>query len=218
MTLEPKLFTVIVGDLVGSRTISSRRGLSQRIRLVVDRLAREYRQEFHAPITLTKGIDELSGVLKRPAKSYRICRLLNAGVHPARFRFALVRGPLDLGVSTKDAGKMDGAAFHNAADLIRNAKKENLFFSFNLGPRQSELSQLLTEMTNVLSILRQGWSKHQRHVVETYEEHATQGKAAKKLGITQQAVSDALRQANWKAFKRAEDVIDAVLENFDANK
>jgi hypothetical protein len=218
MTSGQKLFTVIVGDLVGSRTISSRRGLSQRIHLVVDRLSREYRQEFHAPITLTKGIDELSGALKRPAKSYRICRLLNADVYPAKFRFAVARGSLDLGVSTKEAGKMDGPAFHTAADLIRNAKKENLFCSFNLGARQSEISQMLTEMANLLHILRQGWSKHQRDVVEIYEQFGNQGKVAKKLGISQQAVSDALRQANWKAFRRAEDVVDAILERCDANK
>ena len=215
---KARLYTIIVGDLVGSRRSSSRQALSQRIRLTADHLAQEYKEEFHAPLVLTKGIDELSGVLKRANMSYRICRLLNEGIYPAHFRFAIVRGLIDIGLNSKDAARMDGAAFHTAADLVRRAKKESLPYSFRLGLQSPELDILLTELADLLHILRSGWSAHQREVVQYYEKYGNQAAVAKWLGISQQAVSDALRQANWRQVNRAEKLIDGILERSASDK
>jgi hypothetical protein len=212
MKTGQRLYTVLVGDLVGSRRISARQALSRTITVTIDHLSRVYKGEFHAPLALTKGIDELSGVLKRPNMAYRICRMLNEGVYPNQFRFAIVRGALDIGVASRQAGKMDGEAFHSAAEAIQQAKKENLFYSFKLRLAIPESDLLLTHMADLLHVVRDGWSSHQRHVVEFYEQYDNQGIVAKRLTITQQAVSDALRQAHWRQVHRAEKLIDALLE------
>jgi len=214
MKMELKIFTVITGDLVRSRESSGRQQLSRKIRLLIDHLSREFRKEFSAPLILTRGIDELSGVLKRSNMSYRICRLLNEGVYPHLFRFAVVRGTLDVDISSKNARRMDGPAFHTAADMIQRAKKENLYYCFNLGFQFTEFDPWLNELANLLHILRSGWSSHQLRVVQFYEKFGSQKSVAKELGITQQAVSDALRQAHWKEVKRVENMIDEVLEKY----
>lgn len=64
------------------------------------------------------------------------------------------------------------------------------------------------------NILRSGWSNHQFRVVQFYEKFGSQISVAKELGITQQAVSDALRQAHWKEVKRVENMIDEALEKY----
>jgi predicted DNA-binding protein YlxM (UPF0122 family) len=107
---------------------------------------------------------------------------------------------------------MDGPAFHTAADMIQRAKKENLYYCFNLGFQFTEFDPWLNELANLLHILRSGWSNHQLRVVQLYEKFGSQISVAKKLGITQQAVSDALRQAHWKEVKRVENMIDEALE------
>ncbi|MCK4404780.1 MAG: hypothetical protein KAW02_06780 [candidate division Zixibacteria bacterium] len=218
MKEELKIFTIIVGDLVGSRNVSGRQPLSHKIRLVIDHITKEFRKEFYAPLALTRGIDELSGVLKRPNMSYRICRHLNEGVYPHLFRFAVVRGTLDIAITSKDARRMDGPAFHTGADMIQRAKKKNLYYCFNLGFQFEEFNLWLTELANLLHILRSGWTKHQRRVVQFYERFGNQKAVAKELGITQQAVSDSLRQAHWKELKRVETIIDGVLERNGSNK
>jgi len=216
--MESKIFTIIVGDLVRSRNISGRQQLLHKIRRVIDHLSREFRKEFYAPLILTRGIDELSGVLKRSNMSYRICRLLNERIYPHLFRFAVVRGPLDIAISSKDARRMDGLAFHTAADMIQRAKKENLYYWFNLGFQFAEFDLWLNELANLLHLLRSGWSNHQRRVVQFYEKFGSQKSVAKELGITQQAVSDALRQAHWKELKRVENTIDEVLMKYGFHK
>lgn len=213
-----RIFTIIVGDLVGSRNISGRQKLSRKIRLVIDHITRKFQKEFYAPLVLTRGIDELSGVLKRSNMSYRICRFLNEEVSPHRFRFAIAKGPLDIAITSKDARKMDGPAFHTGANMIQRAKRDNLYYSFNLGFRFQEFDLCLNELTRLLHILRNGWTDHQRRVVRFYEKFGNQKAVAKALGITQQAVSDALRQAHWKELKRVETIIDGTLERHGSNK
>jgi len=218
MEMESKVFTVIVGDLLHSRESSGRRQLSHKIRLAIDYLSREFREEFSAPLILTRGIDELSGVLKRANMSYRICTFLNEQVYPHLFRFAVVRGRLDIAINSKDASRIDGPAFHTAADMIQRAKKKNLYYCFNLGFRFAEFDPWLNELANLLHILRSGWSGHQRRVVQLYKKFGSQKSVAKELGITQQAVSDALRQAHWKEVKRAENMIDEAFEKYGSYK
>lgn len=212
------MFTIIVGDLVRSRESSGRQQISRKIRLTIGRVSRDFRDEFYAPLVLTRGIDEVCGVLKRPDMSYRICSLVNQAVSPRVFRFAVVRGALDIAVASKDARTMDGPAFHVAADMIQQAKKRNLFYSFDLASEFADLDPWLSEVANLLQILRSSWSKHQLRVVRLYEQLGSQKAAANKLSITQQAVSDALRQAHWRELKRAEDLICDVLGKRNPHK
>lgn len=150
--------------------------------------------------------------------SYRICRLLNEEVYPHLFRFAVVRGTLDTAITSKDARRMDGPAFHTAADMIERAKKKNLYYCFNLGFQFEEFDLWLNELANLLHILRGGWTNHQRRVVQFYGKFGNQRRVAKELGITQQAVSDALRQAHWKELKQVENMIDKALDKYDFDK
>jgi len=218
MTRKTRILTVIVSDLVHSRDIPGRQQLSRKIPLLIESVSKKYRKEFHAPLIQVRGIDELSGVLKQSNMSYRICRLLNEAVYPNLFRFAVVRGILDIAIDSRDVTKMDGPAFHRAADMIKQAKKKNLYYYFDLGQEFTQLNLLLNELPNLVHILRSSWSKHQKRVVQFYEKFGTQKAVAKQLGITQQAVSDALRQAHWKELKQSEDIIDQVLEESCSNK
>lgn len=169
--MDAKMFTVIVGDLVDSRNNLRRQEMYRKICLAIRRLAKKFHDEFYAPIILTRGTDELSGTLKRPDLSYQICRQLNDEIYPQLFRFAIVRGPLDIAIDSKDASKMDGQAFHIAADIIHHAKKKNLCYYFNLGDQFAGFDPWLTIMANTLHILRSGWSNHQRMVIKFIVHH-----------------------------------------------
>jgi len=86
--MAAKTFTVIAGDLVSSRDSLGRQEASRKIPAAINLACTEFRSELYAPLVLTRGIDEVSGVLKRPNMAYRICRLVNDGVSPRLFRFA----------------------------------------------------------------------------------------------------------------------------------
>jgi hypothetical protein len=210
--------TVIVGDLVSSRKIEDRRRASKTIRSAMARLNKKHAAEIYAPLTLTRGIDELSGVLRRTDATYRICRELNEAVAPQSFRFAIVRNDLDVAVNSKDAAQMDGRAFHKAADMIQLAKRQGQHFRFDLGLKHQDLNLWINELANLAHILRSSWTGHQRKLVELYAKLGNQEAVAKRLGITQQAVSVAMRQAHWREVERAERLVDQALASEVQNK
>jgi hypothetical protein len=211
MKAKQREYTVIVGDLVRSRRDSDRKRLARVIPLALSHANRVFSGEFHAPLVQTQGIDAVSGVLKRPSMSYKICRGVNERILPNAFRFAVACGRLDVGLGSRDAAKIDGPAFHVAADLVERAKQQNLYYAFALGDESGELETLLTVLASVIHIARGTWTTRQRRVVKLYEELGTQKAVARKLGITQQAVSDALVKSSHKELVRAEEVVTLVL-------
>ncbi len=71
--------------------------LSEKVRSAINDISGQFNEEFYAPLVITKGMDELPGVLIRPEMSYRIYELLNDRITPYFFRFAIVMGNIDLG-------------------------------------------------------------------------------------------------------------------------
>ncbi len=213
-----KTFTVIIGDLVSSRTIGDRSELSIRIQSVIESVALKFKDAFYAPLVPTRGMDEYSGVLKSPKMGYQVCQFINSELYPHSFRFAVVRNVLDVNIAAKDARLMDGSAFHIAADLMLQAKKENLYYCFHLGFADEDFNLLLNKLVSFIHIIRSGWTSHQRGVIKLYESLENQGAVAKKLCISQQAVSDALKQAHWKEVSRAEGKINQILEERSRHK
>ncbi len=217
MTENKNIFTIIIADLIKSRDIPDRGKISLHIQSALDSVNSQFENEFFAPIILTRGMDELSGVLNRLDSSYKICHEINTLMKKYQFRFAIVRGIIDIGLDSRNAAKMDGPAFHKAADLIKKARYNNLRYLFDLGSAYRGYNQCLNDLVNLVDIIRSEWTPHQRNVAKLYEIHKHQERTARDLGITQQAVSDALISAHLKAIKRAENTIEKILMGCERN-
>jgi hypothetical protein len=180
---------------------------------VITGVSTAFSSEFAAPIKLTKGIDEMSGVLQSPKPAYQICRAINDDLYPHRFRFVVVRGHLDIGIKSGDASLMDGPAFHLASKLLGEAKQRKYIYFFDMGlsKKQESINEWLTVTANLAETIVSQRSRRQREIVALYDELGVQEEVAGRLGITQQAVSDALLHANWNAVNEAERVIDRAL-------
>ncbi|MDD4050582.1 MAG: SatD family protein [candidate division Zixibacteria bacterium] len=205
------LFTVIVGDLIGSSEINDRPVVSNQIAEAIEGIGTNFRDDFHGRLTITRGMDEISGVLKRPALAYKICRELNYIIFPHCFRFAVVQNILDVNVETKEARRMDGPAFHRAADIMEQLKKDNLFYSFEVSLNVSDFNMSITALANLVSIILQRRTERQDLILREYMKSGRQQNVADKFAITQQAVSDSLKSLHWQYIKRVENLIDNML-------
>ncbi len=107
---------------------------------------------------------------------------------------------------------MDGRAFHVGATMIERAKREDLYYSFSLGFHHVEFDLCLNQLAQLVHVIRALWTDHQRRVVSLYEKYRNQEKAARQLKVTQQAISDALIQAHWKKLRKAETLIESILQ------
>ncbi len=211
-------YTVIVGDLKESREVEDRQRFAERIPVILETVSDRYGDRIKAPLVLTRGIDELSGVLMGPGVSYEICRDINAELTPAEFRFAIVTGEVDVGRETNDARRMDGAAFHRAGELIEQAREQNRCYMFDLGLDDAMKERLINELAHVNYMLWSKWTDHERRVAAMQQKMKSQKDVAQKMDISPQAVSKSLKRIRWKDYCQATQMLTQVLKEEDSTR
>jgi hypothetical protein len=94
---------VIAGDLIASRKAPQRTLLARRIERELAALAEEHSALWIAPPVTTRGIDEISCVLRQPEPACDVAVRLNLALWPQRFRVALASGEIDVATDSGDA-------------------------------------------------------------------------------------------------------------------
>ncbi|MFG0330145.1 MAG: hypothetical protein ACF8PN_09635 [Phycisphaerales bacterium] len=188
-----RTFSVIVADLETSRKVERRRAFAEELRAALSATVGRFPIWF-ADLTPTRGIDELSGVLHEVDRAFDIMVDLNIQIWPHRFRFALARGVIDVGLESTDAGAMDGTAFHRGADALDRAKTEGLALAIELPFLDRREASVVEQLATLHGDIMRRWTPREAESVRIYRETGSQVRAAKRLGVTQQATSDALRR------------------------
>ena len=212
MGKKPPTRFVLVGDMIHSRAIRERRKMAQRVEAQIRLVNRRWRGAWVAPLTTTRGMDEFSGVLRDARPAFDIVVFLNAALHPARFRSALASGAVDVAPESGDAAAMDGPAFHRAADALAQAQRRGLPFATAIEGQPREACGLVEATARLHDVISASWTNREAEAVHLYRLVGTQAAVARKLRITQQAVSDALSRARFSDLTVAEDAIRAWLQ------
>lgn len=211
--MHKQRYYVLIADLVKSRQVQERKALGQRIEAALSKLTKMNKDGpvWLAPPVTTRGIDEISGVLHSPEHAFDIVVRLNLAIWPQRFRFALGAGEIDVGVKSNNASDMDGSAFHLASDALARGRKNDLGFMVSIPDQPTENCQLLEAAAHLHETFMRAWTPREMQAVAAYRRHGHQADAARQLGVSQQAISDALRRAGMKEMSNAEDAIRAWL-------
>lgn len=207
-----KRFIVLVADLVESKKIKQRAAFQKRLVRIFDRTEDIFGKDFYAPVRITRG-DEMAAVLNKVENLYQIINHLTNEVYPNRIRFVFVRGTLNAGLETKDAGIIDGPAFSLANEQLIRAKKKNLNSVFMLG--DPVIDEALNSLANLVEWLKQDWTKSQRKIYNLYQKLKNQKEVAKKLKVSQQNVAKTLKSIGWGNIMMAEKSINNLLENYN---
>jgi hypothetical protein len=133
--------------------------------------------------------------------------MLNEEIWPLRFRVAISHGLVDVSENSTNAGDMDGPAFHAAADALLRAKDQDLTFAMSISEWSVADCALAEELARLHSTLMGDWTGARAKIVASYRRLGRQADVAKRLGVTQQAVSAALRKAHLHELVAAEDAL-----------
>jgi ABC-type glycerol-3-phosphate transport system substrate-binding protein len=187
----PRKIYLLLGDVINSRAINNRKLFEKKFQSALEWLANDNADLFTIPLKQWKGIDEIAGVLKKPASVYKVITAINEKLDPEMMRFVLAKGEVDILSKTKDISNLDGPVFHEAANHMFQIKKEKWLFGMP-GDDKQEVKALNTQINSLL-LIRGSWTETQRKIFYAYAETGNQEKTAKKLRITQQSVSKTLR-------------------------
>lgn len=186
---------VVLGDVVGSREVEDRDAFKRTLERGMETVSERYAETLTASFESLKGIDEFGGVLTDVTVLYSVLRDITEALHPTPARFGVATGSIDVGRSTGTVSEMDGGAFHRADDLVARAEQEELLVGVDTG--RAMLDPFLTVTFDALLRARVSWTERQLKAVQAYRKAGTQGEAAAAIGISQQAVSNALSRADY---------------------
>lgn len=201
---------VVLGDVSGSRDIDDREAFGERFRGALDAASSQHAADLVADFAPLKGVDEFGGVLAGPRPLYRVVETLQAELRPAAFRVAAVVDEVDVNPDAGDVAAMDGPAFHRASDRLESLAGTGPAVS--LAVAGSPLDELLAAATDLALTIRSDWTDREFDAVQAYRETGTQSAAAETLGVSQQAVSRALKRARWDRVSAAGRAVDEALD------
>lgn len=205
---------VLLGDVVDSREIDDRSEFRKQFRDAQTAVTELYEDSFAAPLSSLKGIDEIGAVLTSIDRLYDIVIELIHHLNPHSIRLAVAYGEIELGIDERDVSQMDGEAFHRATELLGAIERAGLRFDLQTG--MAPLDTAVADETNLLLHLRGSWTDRQREVVKLYERNGNQQAVADELGVSQQAVSNALRGASWPLVETVEARLRRTLEAYES--
>jgi hypothetical protein len=182
---------VLLTDVVGSRKIKDRATFEKIFAQAIATANREFEYDLILPMKGWKGLDEQAAMIGDPKCLYRLADLLNNLLAPVQLRLSIVKHEVDVLPADKDIRSADGPAFHEAAAQMLQLKKEGLLFGILSGDRETD--EPLAVSINLLLLQKEAWTRKQRAIYTAYCQTGNQEAVAKKLSVSQQAVSKALK-------------------------
>lgn len=209
---DSRVLSVLLADLERSRSVSDREKLRARLEECCAALNRTLAEELVAGFSILKGIDEIGAVFSSFGRVYGAVSRIEEALYPLRMRFVLVRGEVDTALGSGDVARMDGPAFHLAAELMGELKDSRLGFSMSAGDML--LDDTVGGMVNFALMSRADRSERQRTVIREYERAGNQTEAAAVLGVTQQAVSSMLVRSRYRQVAMLEETIMSAFSRY----
>jgi len=203
---SPRVITVLLGDVVASRQVVDRRGLVDQVAKGLRSARARYAPHMLAPPARTAG-DSVVFALSVSDDAYDIALLLDRVSWPHRFRWALASGTVDVGQRSRNVTEMDGPAFHRAAGALQRARHEDLPFALDLADRSAPVQRLVEWLMRLCAEIRSDWTAAEARVAHLMHDAERQLDVASQIGITPQAVAQALRRAKYQDLEVAANLI-----------
>jgi hypothetical protein len=203
-------YCAIIGDINKSRQLDKRGAVQKIFERAVEQINKTYKNEIASKFLITTG-DEFQGLLRTPAISYHLVRNFQDLMDKVHFSFGVGVGTLATNLIPKSAIGMDGDCFYRARAALQKAKKEKreLFYDFD-HPASGLVNALVT-------LLDKEWDQlndTQKKIIQLRKTGMKQPSIAKKLRITKQAVSKAIRNTTIEEMRQAAVALDAFLKQY----
>lgn len=200
--MKTQQYCAIIGDINKSRSLSQRAKVQRKFQHAIETINKEFRNEIASKFILTLG-DEFQGLLKSPAESYRLVRRFQDLMEQIPFAFGIGVGTLSTEHKTTALG-MDGECFHHARVALEHAKKQKVevFYVFN--------HPSLDLVNALIGLMEKQWSRltdRQKQIAQLVKQYSSQEIVARRLRVSQPAVSKVYSSGTIKQLTEAERVL-----------
>jgi hypothetical protein len=180
-------YWALIGDVVGSRRVADRARLQARLERLLGDLNRASGPELASRWSLTLG-DEFQALFRSPHALPGAAERLCHGLAGTGLRFGVGWGELATPLRRRAVG-MDGPCFHRARAAVEAARRGRRLVAVEpAGPAADRAA----DVWNLALVVIAARTPRQVSAIDAYREAGSQLAAARRLGISQAAVSSAL--------------------------
>ncbi len=203
MKMDDKLYAVIIGDVAGSKRLSSRNRYQTQLfmKSAIVQINEEFADHIEAPFTITKG-DEFQGLITNLEVAFKVVMALEKLTFPVKLRFGIGVGNI-----YRMGGilpiEMDGPAFHRANYALNDAKKKKQ--DYFLHSNEETLDILANTVFHLMTAIKLRWNERHYRLFWRYKDLGTYRQVAELENVTPQAICEALKNTRALYVKSAEE-------------
>lgn len=210
-------YIAIIGDIVGSKNITERKVIQDRLSSLLDHINNTYSSDIASKFMITLG-DEFQGLLHKGGNAVEILETIDREMHPVKMRFGIGIGGITTDINPDMPIGADGPAYHYARRMIQDlklAEKKKMESKMNMKieiEAYPEIANLINTIFTLNTVLKETWTNRQREIIHEYKKcGGTQSDTAKQLGIHQSNVQKALAGSEFYAYQRAVGAVTEIL-------
>jgi hypothetical protein len=203
-------YAALIGDLVGSKSLSDRAGVQRRLQTLLKSLNRRLgRRDLAAPLAFTAG-DEFQALLLRPEAAVTIAVELADALHPVRVTFGLGWGVVSTTLGP-DVGALDGPCFHRARTAQELAHGQGCWLvASGFG---DSVDSAVSALFLLMDVIRRDWTAKQARYVRAARGQI-QRVVAERFGVSPSVISESLQAAYFEPLRGGETAVRALLHEF----
>jgi len=197
-------YVVLTGDLKSSKKLKDRAKVQEGLKNALTLINKRFEDAIIAKFIVVRG-DSFQGMMSSPKHLFDVYYALFENINH-QFYLGVGVGSISTDLS-ENVGEMDGEAFHNAFDALKQAKKEDAWIKFKSG---WEVDGVLTCLLNFTVDAMWSWTERQKEVIIHYKKvksrrnDVTLEEIADDMGVTKQTVSKILKRSKYRMIEEAE--------------
>lgn len=201
MILKDKIIGVITGDVIASSK-TGRDELLKNLKEILEKI-NTFQPQLKLPFELYRG-DSFQGIVIQPEETLRYSLLIRTHLKKKETlggrdaRIAIGIGKVDF--IEDSISESDGEAFRNSGPVLDTLKEENIGLKVRT-PWEQINKEFDVSLVLADAIIKR-WTVAQVEVIHESLLAKKQTEIAEKLGISQSAVNQRLKAANWEAIHK----------------
>lgn len=189
---------VLIADIVDSKKIDNRAFVQAKLEKVLEEINDKYVNDIICPFHITLG-DEFVGVLKTAKKLLSIILYINKTMDEIKFRYGIGFGDIIYDKKVLSGG----SGYEQSINAIKEAKENNfpVVIKYMEGINKKNL-KAQESLLHLYLLLLENLSPRQKEILYYLVKDKKQKFIAEELKISQSAVSQAVKNVNWRLLKK----------------
>lgn len=224
------MYFAVIGDMIGSRTLSDRQSAQNSLQEALEEVNRFYTDSLASLFTITLG-DEFQGLLNDADELMEIVDRIRFSVYPLKLRFGIGVGSMSTEILHDVSIGSDGPAYWAAREAIEYVHDNNDYGYSDICMRlysdsksrdgiEAQVTETVNSILRLCGRMEKSWTQSQytfvREVVLKYR-YGTAGEyyqkeIADELGISPQMVSSRMKNTGLTTYISARQNIGKMLQ------